>query len=189
MIQTKNLELLVYGDIEKVDISISKYYEYDNLAICLTCSDTEEPFGALTVNLKPLNSYLAAIDTNNIPDAENFIQKYSLGVPLGISIPSGFCEYPIYDFTELVNQLDKEKEDNEKDKKIQSDTKDDIYKKEVTFTFTTSKDWEPATPGCWIDCPFKVCTKLGQICFAQTNDLCPFTKNVYITKISDIPLF
>ena len=187
MIQTKNLELFTYEETEKVDISISKYYEYDNLAICLTCSDTKESYGALTVNLKPLAPYLAAIDTNNIQGAEDFIQKYNLGKPLGISIPSGFCEYPIYDFTELVTQLDKE--DKEKDKKVQSDTKDDIYKKEVTFTFTTSKDWEPATPGCWIDCPFRVCTKLGQICHAQTNNLCPFTKNEYSTKIVDIPLF
>lgn len=48
----------------------------------------------------------------------------------------------------------------------------------VIFEFKTSTDWRPGEGGCWIDCPFAVCTALGQRCRALINSNCPFAKNI-----------
>ena len=104
-IQTERLELPSYGEIEIVDLVVSRYATYNNTAIALTCSDSREPYGALTVNIQPLKNGIAAVDTNNSPDAEEFIKKYNLGKPLGTTLQSGFCEYPLYNFSELVAQV------------------------------------------------------------------------------------
>lgn len=40
----------------------------------------------------------AAIDTNNHPEAPEFIESNNLGHATGRTIKSGFCEYPVYEF-------------------------------------------------------------------------------------------
>ena len=40
----------------------------------------------------------AFVDINNCPWAEDFIKEYMIGKPLGISMISGWCEYPMYQF-------------------------------------------------------------------------------------------
>lgn len=80
-------------------------YGNGNLAVVLNTADTNEPYGSLTVNISPLPSEdLAAIDTNNIPEAENFIISNKLGEFTGRMLQSGFCMYPVYKF--YLNKLD-----------------------------------------------------------------------------------
>ena len=74
------------------------YQNNGNLAILLVC-DTGEPFGNLTVNLgEKLPDDMAYVDTNNLPNAEEFIRENNLGEPVGHLRQSGFCTYPLYKF-------------------------------------------------------------------------------------------
>ena len=75
-----------------------------NLALTLTDARTFEPYAALTVNLHPLVPGFAYLDTNNMPQAEAFVERYGLGKKTGKTARSGFCEYPLYDFRELTEK-------------------------------------------------------------------------------------
>ena len=104
--ENKFLTLHVFNKTFKL-IGIKRKYSYNNtLAIELVDNKTHEPFAILTVNLpdslfnegKDLPPYVQAVDTNNCWWAEDFIKENNLGTPLGISVPSGYCEYPLYSF-------------------------------------------------------------------------------------------
>ena len=76
----------------------TKYMDEGNLAISLECEDGE-PYGMLTVNLdSDLPEDMAYVDTNNIPDAEDFIERNGLGTKTNFNKVSGFCIYPLYRF-------------------------------------------------------------------------------------------
>lgn len=88
------------GTEYKVKIMRSNYCNNGNLAIMLICDDGE-PFGNLTVNFSEnLPPNMAYVDTNNIDDAERFINEYNLGEFTGKTRESGFCIYPLYKFKE-----------------------------------------------------------------------------------------
>lgn len=90
----------------RVRIEIGHYAFDGSLCIDLYDVDSDEPFTTLTVCLADaddepypiMGEDTAFVDTNNNPDAEEFIKKYSLGTPLGICVSSGFCRYPAYKF-------------------------------------------------------------------------------------------
>lgn len=87
----------IAGENYEVKIEKSNYFTNGNLAVLLTFDDGEED--VLTVNLEeklPLNQ--AYVDTNNHPNAEQFIIDNNLGEPLGKYGHSGFCAYPLYKF-------------------------------------------------------------------------------------------
>lgn len=46
------------------------------------------------------------------------------------------------------------------------------------FDFETPKDWEPATPWCWINCPISILAPLGKPCPGMNPnlDVCPIKK-------------
>lgn len=76
----------------------TQYFVYDNLCIHLQTTDTHEDYAILTTNIDPLSSDEAAVDTNNHPEAIEFITENELGTDTGKRIKSGFCEYPVYKF-------------------------------------------------------------------------------------------
>ena len=81
----------------EVTLEIAHYAENKNLAIQMWCKDG--PYAILTVNLsQKCKPNCAFVDTNNCPWAENFIEKYKLGMPTGNMEMSGFCIYPEYEF-------------------------------------------------------------------------------------------
>lgn len=86
---------------EEVKVRTESYTD-GNLAILLVCADTHELFATLTTNIITMPPFHAAVDTNNLPHAEEFINEYKLGKNTGRTIQSGFCEYPVYDFTDIV---------------------------------------------------------------------------------------
>lgn len=82
---------------------VKKKYTNGNLAITLNYYDEEFgcflPYGNLTVNLgKKLPPDMAYVDTNNMEDAEEFIEQYDLGEHQGKFGFSGYCCYPLYKF-------------------------------------------------------------------------------------------
>ena len=79
-----------------VTISAEEYRSNKTLALMLHYENGETE--VVTVNLQdPIQSdSLAYLDTNNQPGIEDFIQKNGLGLPMGLSTPSGFCRYPLY---------------------------------------------------------------------------------------------
>lgn len=83
------------------------HYDFDgSLCVDLYDVDNDEPFTTLTVCVPDINDEpyaimgedTAFVDTNNNPEAEEFIKRYKLGTPLGIYASSGFCRYPAYKF-------------------------------------------------------------------------------------------
>ena len=84
-----------------VSFDIQQYMNNGNIYIGLGCNEEGylEPFADLTVNLGDTTpNYCAYVDTNNLPDAENFIADNELGTFTGFVKRSGYCEYPLYMF-------------------------------------------------------------------------------------------
>lgn len=100
-----------YGETYELSFKISSYETYGNLAIIVMSKDKDgfiEPYAHLTTNICPLEKdNLACIDTNNFPEAIDIIEKYKLGTFTGMRIPSGYCEYPVYEMD--MNELNKYK--------------------------------------------------------------------------------
>ncbi len=87
--------MLNFDDYGEVQLIISKYSHYGNLALILE-SPSGEKIAILSVNLEPLYKDYVYLDTNNVPTAENFINKYKLGQFINAYGESGFCKYPLY---------------------------------------------------------------------------------------------
>lgn len=110
-VNAKNDEMVMvsFGKEYRVKLVLNKYKAFGSLYIGLVYWDEEdelwEPFDELTVGLDFLMPGYAFVNTNHIPDAEEFIQKYHLGKPTGTIKKSGFCQYPLYEFDmEVVNR-------------------------------------------------------------------------------------
>lgn len=83
---------------EKITLETTEYAD-GTLAILMN-DEQGFPYGRLTVNLgiEDLPENWAAVDTNNLPGIDQFIENNELGEFTGYIIPSGFCQYPIYKF-------------------------------------------------------------------------------------------
>lgn len=90
-----------YGTYD-ILFSIGRYQVYNNTAVEMYSKaedgDYYEPFASMTVNINDLPDGCACIDTNNIEGIESFIEENGLGKNTGLSVRSGFCVYPIYQF-------------------------------------------------------------------------------------------
>lgn len=98
--KTKIIWYNVPGTKEKV--RIYKDFYYSNGCVFYGLVDkNEEPYADLTVNLNsPFQSKSKAfLDINNCPWAEDFVTANGLGEFTGIMGHSGYCDYPLYDFS------------------------------------------------------------------------------------------
>ena len=107
----KDLKSLKIKDYfwKNVDVvmEITTYAANDQLAILLYDKKTGEYYSDLSVFVEPFeNKNYMAVDTNNLPEAENFIQKYELW-HLVDYVHSWFCSYPVYEMN--IKELDKYK--------------------------------------------------------------------------------
>ena len=94
-----------YGHEYKVRPTIKTYSSNGTLAIELI-TDEGEPFATLTVNL-PDEAFVctgtrAFVDTNNCPWAVEMLRETGWGKPTGYYGHSGFCIYPLYEFSEVL---------------------------------------------------------------------------------------
>lgn len=78
-------------------------YRNGTLAVELFADDGEgwEPWATLTVNLgaPEQDETRAFLDTNNCKWAVRFLEDNGLAQPTYLWRPSGYCEYPLYEFT------------------------------------------------------------------------------------------
>ena len=86
-----------------VSLKASQYQHGGTLAVIMETEDGETD--VITTNLRsPLQSdSMAFLDTNNHPKIESFVKRNGLGLPMGYTEHSGFCQYPLY--TIFKNQL------------------------------------------------------------------------------------
>ncbi len=100
----KPTPLSFYSECDKKDYPVTLMittYLNGNLAILLQTKDKGGPdnYATITVNfpdelLPPDQAYL---DTNNVPEIEQFIKDNKLGKPKHRHHISGFCAYPLYE--------------------------------------------------------------------------------------------
>lgn len=110
-----------YGTKE-VWMTVDRYRADNSIALQLWCMDEEygyeEPYGTLTVclpNEYKTNENCVFLDTNNMRDAEEFIEKYGIGKATDMYGFSGFCMYPEYELDmERIAELTKGAEDEQK---------------------------------------------------------------------------
>ena len=85
-----------------VTVHFTQYIKNGSLAVRLNVASAPwEIFSIVTVNLPisgNLPKNLAYVDTNNCPWAEEFLKDNNIAEDTRISMPSGFCNYPLYKF-------------------------------------------------------------------------------------------
>ena len=115
------LKYLHYDTEYEIKLQLTQYAD-GQLALTSTCYDKEydfwEPFGTFTVNLNyndndPAPEDCAYLDTNNMPNVEDWIKENGLGEPTGLTKQSGYCTYPLYrldiaKIKSIIAQQDKE---------------------------------------------------------------------------------
>lgn len=123
-----------FGTTENITLTVSTYVDNNSLYVGMTTAEdgVPKPYGDVTVNLlSSVPPYCAFVDTNNMPELEDFLVKNGIAEFTGIQQGSGYCIYPLYLFSrekmrglcpegmaayEQVNGLDKKPEKKEKNR-------------------------------------------------------------------------
>ena len=121
-----------FGTTENVTLTVNTYMDNNSLYVGMTTMGDgfPEPYGDVTVNLlTSVPPYCAFVDTNNMPELEDFLVKNKIAEFTGLTQKSGYCSYPLYLFNaekmrglcpdgmaayEQENGLDKKQEQKEK---------------------------------------------------------------------------
>ena len=80
---------------------VRSHYLYGGVLAVIAVEPNGECFTVLTVNIEDFptkDSSYAFVDTNNNPWAEQFLVENEIATPVGFSVPSGYCMYPLYKF-------------------------------------------------------------------------------------------
>ena len=94
------------GSVREMELVIGQYSCTDNLYMALRSLDgtIEVP---LTVNIEKLGYPYSTLDLNNCSWAADFMETHGIARPIGQSIPSGFCSYPVFAFnTGVLKEID-----------------------------------------------------------------------------------
>ena len=89
-----------FGGADDCRLEVDRYVNNGRLCVSVS-SPSMGPMARLTTNLP---HYLlgcrddAFVDTNNVPDAPELIERLGIGEPLGAYGLSGRCRYPVYRF-------------------------------------------------------------------------------------------
>lgn len=94
-----------YGETERVQLCVHTYERDWNLYVGMDCRDPDSremaPFTDVTVNITGLPYLFAAVDTNNNGfEIMDFLVENKLARPIGQTLRSGYCEYPVVVFDE-----------------------------------------------------------------------------------------
>lgn len=79
-------------------VLVTNYVDNNGLALMMVDLEEEEIYGDITVNVGSVPEYSAYLDTNNMPEIEEFITENEIGFFTGLVKQSGFCTYPLYSF-------------------------------------------------------------------------------------------
>lgn len=91
-----------FGTTENVTLTVNAYVDNNSLYVGMTTVEDgfPEPYGDVTVNLlSSVPPYCAFVDTNNMPELEDFLVKNGIAEFTGIEQRSGYCSYPLYLFS------------------------------------------------------------------------------------------
>ncbi len=91
-----------FGTTENVTLTVNTYVDNNSLYVGMTTEEDgfPEPYGDVTVNLlSSVPPYCAFVDTNNMPELEDFLVKNGIAEFTGIEQRSGYCSYPLYLFS------------------------------------------------------------------------------------------
>lgn len=89
-----------YGSIYHLRLYAYHYATNNNLAI-IAFDDNDEEFDAVSVNLGvKLDENLFFVDTNNLPEIDECLDKQNIAHPTGVWRSSGYCTYPLYRLNE-----------------------------------------------------------------------------------------
>ena len=90
-----------FGTTENVTLTVNTYVDNNSLYVGMTTMEDgfPEPYCDVTVNLlSSVPPYCAFVDTNNMPELEDFLVKNKIAEFTGIEQRSGYCSYPLYLF-------------------------------------------------------------------------------------------
>lgn len=110
-----------YDTEYKIKLQITEYQD-GQFALNALCWDDElnfwDNFGTITVNLNytnndPAPENCAYVDTNNMPDIEDWLKENKIAEYTGKKKVSGYCTYPLYKFDiqrikSIIAEYDKE---------------------------------------------------------------------------------
>ena len=88
-----------YETYEQCTYSV-KQYNNKHVAVQLFCEDG--PLATLTVNVTGIERFpenCSCIDTNNCPWGEELVERLGIATFTGSYLHSGFCTYPVYEFS------------------------------------------------------------------------------------------
>ncbi|MDE6603275.1 MAG: DUF4313 domain-containing protein [Lachnospiraceae bacterium] len=91
-----------FGTTENVTLTVNTYVDNNSLYVGMTTMEDgfPEPYCDVTVNLlSSVPPYCAFVDTNNMPELEDFLVKNKIAEFTGIEQRSGYCSYPLYLFS------------------------------------------------------------------------------------------
>ena len=96
-----------FGEYDVV-IDVDTYTSNNNTAIQLYENGDWQPFATITTNIIPLPKNVVALDINNCPWVEDFLQENDLIVDYQGELQSGFCSYPVCEIDlDRLNKLAK----------------------------------------------------------------------------------
>ena len=116
MAEENTYELKSHWNDTVYTIVLRKTYYANNNALAIVALDLsegyEQPYATLTVNL-PESDYLewneAYIDTNNLgEEISQWLEENNIAYDLGLKARSGYCEYPLFRFTDTFLNSTKE---------------------------------------------------------------------------------
>ena len=88
----------------RVRVEFTKY-SYNNALAVKLMTENDEPYAVVSVNLLEsdcIPKTMAFIDINNCKWAEKFLTENEIATPTGEFGESGFCTYPLYDFSKYI---------------------------------------------------------------------------------------
>ena len=91
-----------FGTTENVTLTVNTYVDNNSLYVGMTTMEDgfPEPYCDVTVNLlSSVPPYCAFVDTNNMPELEDFLVKNGIAEFTKIEQRSGYCSYPLYLFS------------------------------------------------------------------------------------------
>lgn len=90
-----------YGNPVQVSLTVNRYVNNNSLYVGMTTMEDgwKEPYGNITVNLpSSVPPYCAFVDTNNMPELEDFLVQNGIAEFTGLEQQSGFVNFPLYLF-------------------------------------------------------------------------------------------
>lgn len=90
-----------HGHTYQVNILYTSYASNDTLAVILVdAEDNYDVIADVTVNISHgfAEGNLQYVDTNNCSEIKKFLVENGIAEPMGVSIDSGYCSYPLYRF-------------------------------------------------------------------------------------------